>query len=195
MVQHISQEGLDLIKSCEGCRLTAYKAVPTEKYYTIGWGHYGEEITKDTRITQAEADSLLMHDLEKYEHAVTRQKIKFPAYQGSPTQLQFDGLVSFAYNCGCSNLTKLCKNRTIEEIQQKIMLYNKSGGKVLSGLTKRREAERNLLIRGTQTIDQIVDDVLNNKYGSGSKRIMMLENAGYIYNEVQKAVNERLKND
>ena len=38
--------GLGLIKSFEGCRLTAYKAVPTEKYYTIGWGHNGPDVTE-----------------------------------------------------------------------------------------------------------------------------------------------------
>ena len=35
---NISNRGLDLIKSFEGCRLTAYKPVQTEQYYTIGWG-------------------------------------------------------------------------------------------------------------------------------------------------------------
>lgn len=36
--------GLTLIKEFEGCRLTAYKAVPTERYWTIGWGHYGPDV-------------------------------------------------------------------------------------------------------------------------------------------------------
>lgn len=41
MVRKISKEGLSLIKNFEGCRLAAYKPVPTEQYWTIGWGHYG----------------------------------------------------------------------------------------------------------------------------------------------------------
>ena len=55
----INDAGLKLIKSFEGCRLTAYKAVPTEKYYTIGWGHYGADVSKDEKWTQARADEQL----------------------------------------------------------------------------------------------------------------------------------------
>ncbi|WP_430628221.1 glycoside hydrolase family protein, partial [Paenibacillus alvei] len=40
-MRKISKAGIDLIKSFEGCRLYAYKPVPTEKWWTIGWGHYG----------------------------------------------------------------------------------------------------------------------------------------------------------
>lgn len=36
----LDKKGLDLIKSFEGCKLRTYKCVPTEKYYTIGYGHY-----------------------------------------------------------------------------------------------------------------------------------------------------------
>ena len=32
----LGRSGLDIIKKYEGLRLTAYKAVSTEKYYTIG---------------------------------------------------------------------------------------------------------------------------------------------------------------
>ena len=33
-----------LIKSWEGCRLTAYKAHSSEEYWTIGYGHYGSDV-------------------------------------------------------------------------------------------------------------------------------------------------------
>lgn len=42
-MKQISVNGLNLIKSFEGCRLKAYKALATEKYYTIGYGHYGAD--------------------------------------------------------------------------------------------------------------------------------------------------------
>ena len=43
---NVSENGLNIIRKYEGCRLTAYKAVSTEKYYTIGYGHYGADVKK-----------------------------------------------------------------------------------------------------------------------------------------------------
>ncbi|WP_339211914.1 lysozyme [Paenibacillus sp. FSL L8-0333] len=142
MNRKISQAGVDLIKSFEGCRLTAYKPVPTEEYYTIGWGHYGKDITKGMTITQAKADSMLVTDLAKYEAYVND-----PAYVPVTAQLnqnQFDTLTSFCYNCGPGNLRTLCKGRTIAQIAQNITKYDKSSGTVLAGLVRRRKAELDL---------------------------------------------------
>ena len=52
---------MNLIKEFEGCRLTAYKPVPWEQMYTIGWGYYG--VTAGTVWTQAQADSQLEIDI------------------------------------------------------------------------------------------------------------------------------------
>ncbi|GIO39088.1 hypothetical protein J41TS12_39490 [Paenibacillus antibioticophila] len=139
MSRKISQVGIRLIQNFEGCRLTAYKPVATEKYWTIGWGHYGPDVKQGTTITQAQADAMLIADLAKYEAYVNN-----PAYVPVTEQLnqnQFDALVSFCYNCGAGNLRKLCKGRTVAQIVQAIPLYDKAGGKVLAGLTKRRKAE------------------------------------------------------
>lgn len=134
---NVSENGLNLIRKYEGCRLTAYKPVSTEKYYTIGYGHYGADVKKGMTITQSQADAYLKADCAKAVKAVNALKKGF-------SQNQFDALVSFAYNCGTGNLNTLCKNRTIEEIGEKIVLYNKAGGKVLAGLTKRRKEEQKL---------------------------------------------------
>lgn len=134
-----SMKGISLIKEFEGCRLKAYKAVPSEKYYTIGYGHYSPSVTVDMVITEAEAESLLVEDLESSEKAVND-------LCRSWTQGQFDALVSFTYNCGRANLAKLVTNRCPETIANKILLYNKAGGKVLKGLTRRRRAERELFL-------------------------------------------------
>ena len=139
-----SQNGINLIKQFEGCRLEAYKAVPTEKYFTIGYGHYGADVSPDMKITQDQAETYLRADLEKYENAVNRTGL-------SMNQHQFDGLVSFAYNCGVGNLNKLISGRTIPQIADAILLYNKSGGKVLKGLVRRRNAERELLLKGNKS--------------------------------------------
>ena len=134
---NISNLGLDLIKRFEGLRLKAYKAVSTEKYYTIGYGHYGADVKENMTITKEQADAYLKADVEGAVKAVNNTSLTL-------NQCQFDALVSFTYNCGKANLTKLIKNRTVAEISEAILLYNKSGGKVLQGLVNRRKAEKEL---------------------------------------------------
>lgn len=136
-----SKKGIDLIKSFEGCRLTAYKAVSSEQYYTIGYGHYGPDVSLGTTITQDQAEILLGVDLRKYEQAVDKIPIQL-------NQNQYDALVSFAYNCGIGNLNKLVLGRDLQQIADALLLYNKSGGHVLEGLARRRRAERDLFTSG-----------------------------------------------
>ncbi|MGW8823371.1 lysozyme [Paenibacillus lautus] len=145
MSRKASQVGLSLIKSFEGCRLTAYKPVPTEKYWTIGWGHHGPDVKQGMTITQAQADDMLVRDLAKFEAYVNDHA--YVPVTDKLNQNQFDALVSFCYNCGPGNLKKLCAGRTIEQIAQNITAYNKAGGKVLTGLVRRREAELTLFIK------------------------------------------------
>lgn len=140
--QPIGTAGLALIMSFEGCRLKAYKAVPTEKYWTIGWGHYGPDVSKDQTITQAQADAFLLNDCQKFADAVDDPGCY--AFTDPLNANERDALISFAYNCGIGNLHKLCHGRTKQQIGAAIILYNKSGGKVLKGLTTRRSAEQKL---------------------------------------------------
>ena len=152
----ISSVGIKLIQSFESCKLTAYKAVSTEKYYTIGWGHYGADVKKGMKITQAQADAYLISDLAKFEAKVN----KYSKYNFN--QNQFDALVSFAYNVG--SIDQLTDNgkRSISVISSKITAYNKSGGKVLAGLTRRRKAEKELFdkpVSITQSVTPIVSTV------------------------------------
>lgn len=134
------EAGINLIKSFEGLRLNAYKPVSTEKYYTIGYGHYGADVKPDMVITSAYAEALLRLDLDKFERAVN-------SYERNWNQNQFDALVSFAFNCGVGNLKKLVGGRTNAQIAQAIVKYNRAGGKVLKGLIRRREAEQALFLR------------------------------------------------
>ena len=139
-----SKTGVNLIKKYEGCKLVAYKPVQAEKYWTIGWGHYGADVVQNMIITQGEADDMLVRDLVKYEADVERicGYLKL-------NQNQFDALVSFTYNCGEGNLLKLTKSqtRTAKEISEHIEAYNKeANGQVLPGLVKRRAEEKELFL-------------------------------------------------
>lgn len=132
----ISDAGINLIKRFEGCRLEAYQ--DSAKVWTIGYGHTGG-VYKGQVISQMEADVLLRQDLVKAELAVSKYDNKYHW-----TQNQFDALVSFAFNIGSINQLTAKGTRSISEISAKIPAYRKAGGKVLPGLVKRRQAEKEL---------------------------------------------------
>lgn len=128
----------ELIKSFEGLELEAYLC--PANIWTIGYGHTGDVKEGDT-ITKAEADELLEKDLEKFRGGVNRC-VKVPLNEN-----QFGALVSFAYNVGIgslqsSTLLKLLNACDYDAASDQFLRWNKSGGKVLTGLTRRREAER-----------------------------------------------------
>lgn len=134
-MKHISNKGISLLKSFEGCSLVAFWDV---NGYAIGYGHHGDIKEGDT-ITQAEADDILRRDLaDRYEPSVNNYDSVYNFNQN-----EFDALVSFCYNCGAGNLRKLLKNgqATRAQIRESLPKYNKAGGKVLNGLVKRRNAE------------------------------------------------------
>lgn len=142
---NISQTGLNLIKEFEGCRLSAYK--DSVGVVTIGWGTtnsdssiIGTTIHMGMKITQAQADDWLEKSVNK---KYVPKVMKYDSiYHWNQNQL--DALTSFAYNIG--SIDQLTNNgkRTIEEIANKILAYDKAGGKVLAGLTRRRKAEKAL---------------------------------------------------
>jgi len=187
----ISKNGIDFIKRFEGCSLKAYKADKSERFYTIGYGHYGSDVKRDMIITLSEAEELLRKDLTKYESAVNRLNLNL-------THNQFDALVSFTYNCGQTNLHTLVRNRTLSQIADALLLYNKCGGKVLDGLTKRRKAERELFLKdyacvsASNDLRTVAMEVIDGKWGNGSTRKDKLTEAGYNYRAVQNEVNKIL---
>ena len=132
----ISNKGLDLIKQFEGCRLKAYK--DPVGVWTIGWGHT-KGVKAGDEITQAQADKLLRDDLAVYEAKVDKYDDKYHWNQN-----QFDALVSFAYNIGSIDQLTSSGRRSIKTISNKILEYNKAGGKKLEGLVRRRKAEKEL---------------------------------------------------
>ena len=162
MGKPVGAAGLALIKNFEGCRLKAYKPVPTEKYWTIGWGHYGPDVQEGQTITQAQADAILTADCQRFADAVDN-----PAYCPLTDQLnanQRDALISFTFNCGAGCLQTLCKGRTLAQICAAMALYDKSNGKPLAGLTRRRKAEQALFntpVSGGEEDDMDIDKLIN----------------------------------
>lgn len=153
MSKPIGEAGLYLIKTWEGCRLEAYKPVPSEKYWTIGWGHYGPDVQQGQRITQEQADAMLVADCQRFANAVDN-----PAYVPLTMQLtanQRDALISFAFNCGVSNLRKLCENRSLQQIRDAMAKYTLSGGKSLLGLERRRAAEQQLFDTPVEEVNAV----------------------------------------
>lgn len=136
-----SKKGIELIIGLEGFCSKAAKCLKSEKYYTIGFGHYGKDVGENDTITKSKAIELLKSDLSKFEKKVD----KYSAYNF--TQNEFDALVSFCYNVGNIDQLTAKGTRTKKEIADKMLLYCKSGGKVIIGLQKRREKERALFLK------------------------------------------------
>jgi GH24 family phage-related lysozyme (muramidase) len=139
----LSDDGLALIANFEGLRLEAYKPVPTEQFWTIGYGHYGPDVQPGMRITKARALELLKRDVKIAEGAV-RSMVKAPL-----RQQEYDALVSLAYNIGngafgSSTLLRELNQKHYLRAANQFLRWNRGGGKVLLGLTRRRRAERSL---------------------------------------------------
>jgi lysozyme len=137
-ITEIGKGGLDLIKEFEGLKLRAYLC--PAKVWTIGYGSTGPHVTPGKVITEKQAEELLKDDLDRFEKAVTRL-VRVPLRQN-----QYDALVSFAFNCGIaalesSTLLKRVNARLFDNAVTEFAKWNKGGGKVLAGLTRRRAAE------------------------------------------------------
>ena len=141
-----SQVGIDLIKSFEGCKLTAYKC--SAGVNTIGFGNTyytnGNKVKIGDKITQDEANKLFLDLLPKYEKTV------LDAIKVSLNQNQFDALVSFCWNCGSSKTLFKMINEKFSEmniVNWWCTHYILGGGKVLNGLVRRRKAEATLFVK------------------------------------------------
>lgn len=141
-----SRRGQELLHHFEGLRLEAYLC--PANVWTIGYGTTvsdGTPVQKGDRVTKAEAERLFREDLQRFEKSVLAL-VNVPLTQG-----QFDALVSFTYNVGVgalrtSTLLRVLNQGRYQEAADQLLRWNKGGGKVLPGLTRRREAERKLFL-------------------------------------------------
>ena len=161
---NISNRGLDLIKSFEGCRLSAYKC--PANVWTIGYGRTNG-VYEGMTITQEQADNMLREDVKYYANAVNQYQSRF-----NFNQEEFDSLTSFTYNCGVGSLQAVmsCCN-TKKEIAEECKLYNKGGGVVLAGLVRRREEEYKLFMSGS-----------NNNQANNTDGYSYAEKGEYFFN-------------
>jgi GH24 family phage-related lysozyme (muramidase) len=143
-MRQIQHRGLELVKHFESLFLEAY--LDPVGIWTIGWGHTGLKhndgtVHKGRTITHEDAHELLRHDMETFAERV-ESLITVPLNDD-----QFDALVSFDFNTGGlakSTLRKKLNAGDYDGAAAEFPKWNKAGGKVLRGLTRRRKSEQNL---------------------------------------------------
>jgi lysozyme len=140
--------GLELVRAFESCM----KAVPGRPGFfkpyvdavgvlTIGWGHTNHHLprfAKDAVWSQADCDSALAGDMGTFErHVEQLAKVEL-------AQCEFDALVSWSFNTGgpaSATLWKRLNSGNKAAVPAELAKWNRGGGKVLPGLTRRRKAE------------------------------------------------------
>jgi GH24 family phage-related lysozyme (muramidase) len=144
---HINNDGLIIVKRCEGCELKAYQ--DSVGVWTIGYGHTSAagdpQVFAGQTISEAQAEAILKKDLEMFENGV-RDLVKVPVNSD-----QFSALVSFSFNLGLgalggSTLLKKLNAGDYQGAADEFPRWVKAGGQTLPGLVKRRNAERALFL-------------------------------------------------
>lgn len=135
---------LPLIKESEGCSLKSYQC--PAGIWTIGYGQTGPEVCKGLTWTQAHADKML---------AAMAQTALAQALHASPTlSVESAGrqaaIADFIFNLGIGSYLKSTLKLRVDQsnwasAQTEIKKWDKAGGKVLAGLTTRRNKEAALM--------------------------------------------------
>lgn len=138
-------QDIEMIKRHEGLRLEAYLPTPND-VWTIGYGHT-KTAKPGMKITQVKAEELLRGDISWVEAAIEKN-VKVPL-----TQNQYDALASLIYNIGAGAFARstLLKKLNVKDYQgaaDQFLRWDKQKGKTLRGLTRRRQEERELFLKG-----------------------------------------------
>lgn len=146
-MRSMSDNGLKFTAAWEDFRGTAYRATPSEKYLTIGYGSYGPHVYEGQKITKGQGLLLLNRDMAKAVAAVDA------AAHHSLTQAQFDAVCDLVYNAGAGVIAsttgtgKALRYGDIPTLRAKLALFINQNGKPLLGL-RRRTAGRLALFDG-----------------------------------------------
>lgn len=118
---------------------------------------------KPGRLTVDEARELLARDISKDYAPAVRALFTDGPLAGQFDQAFFDALVSFAYNLGTGavrpgtagfeTVGRAIAAGDRQAIADALLLYDKAGGRALPGLTRRRKAERRLILTGNYSTE------------------------------------------
>jgi len=139
-IMKTSKAGIDLIKQFEGCETKAYKC--PAGVWTIGYGHI-KGVKEGDVITEQQAEEMLIAELDEYEGYINVNVAL------TLKQCQYDAMVSWVYNLGGGNLRsstllKVINADDMDGVPAQMLRWNKANGKVLEGLTRRRQAEADM---------------------------------------------------
>ena len=130
----VNQAGVDLIRRFEGCRLDAYPDPGTGGApITIGYGATGPGIELGVVWTQEEAEARLVEDIAQFAGAVER---------ALTVPVSANGAAAFRK----STLLRLVNDGHFEAAAEQFLRWNRAGGREMPGLTRRRQAERQLFL-------------------------------------------------
>lgn len=138
---------VSLVGGFEGLRQTAYPDPATRgKPWTVCYGHT-EGVKPGDRHTLDECKALLVKDLETYANGVEKC-VRVPL-----SDERYVAYVSLAYNIGVGGFCKSSVARFANEGRARascdaMLKFNRAAGVVFPGLTRRRQAERELCLRG-----------------------------------------------
>ena len=145
------EAGRELIKLAEGLALHAYPDPATHgEPWTVGYGHTSRAgapaVHPGMTITAIEAERILNVDLAVFEAAVMK------ALSRTPSQNQFDAMVSLCFNIGAANfahshLVQFFNAGNIARAASTFLNWDHANGHVLPGLLTRRRAERDLFLK------------------------------------------------
>lgn len=138
---HTSANGRAFIEAFEGLYLHSYD--DGTGVWTVGFGHTSAaglpHVVKGMAISPDDADAILAADLGRVEKEVS-SLIKVAL-----TQAQFDALVSFHFNTGAlgsGSVDNKINAHDANGAMNTLLQYDHAGGRVMAGLTRRRQAER-----------------------------------------------------
>ena len=136
----VSQECVNLVKFFEGFEAKAYLC--PANVWTIGNGRT-RNVKEGDMINELQAERDLLEELEEFGHQVLNT-VQVPLELN-----EFDALTSWTYNLGVGNLQsstllKKLNSGDKNSVPSEMLRWNKAAGKVLAGLTRRREAEAKL---------------------------------------------------
>lgn len=149
MPRELIQDGIELVKQCEGLYTSAYRC--PAGVWTIGFGHT-EGVRPGMTVSEQEAEDLLRRDLADAGAQVERLvRVKLNAFQ-------YAALTSFVFNVGAGSLAASTLLRRLNdgqydavpiELAKWVKATNpKTGEKVtLPGLVRRRSLEGELWLK------------------------------------------------